>query len=362
MSSLSYGLNITKKPQVGQRPPPAKRKTIFDNESDPEDKFNSEDENSSEDISTIGGLRPSKPKPSLKPKHILPSKPSKPPKSSQYGDLSTNHNTHKHSQTAQDIDPSIYDYDAVYDSLHAPTPTSRPSSTSPTNPTNPTHPSKAPPKPKYMTSLLAAAETRKRDALRAKEKMLAKEREAEGDEFTDKEKFVTGAYQRQQEEMRRLEAEEKVREEEAERRRGREGMRGLYVNLLEEGEERHRRVLRNIEEGRGKGRREEGDGEGGKKEKEKSEVEIAREKGVAVNEEGVVVDKRELLSAGLNAGAAPKARKVAVPRESRRERETRLFEEGVLGKRGHDRDEDGGEGREAKSRRLEDELLSMGSP
>ncbi len=144
MSSLSYGLNITKKTQMGQRPPRAKRKTIFDDDSDPEDQNISENEEISEDISTIDGLRPSKSKPSLASKNAPPSKPSKPPKISQYGDLSTNHKTKKHSKTAQDIDPSIYDYDAVYDSLHAP-----PRSTSPTNSS---HPSKAPPKPKYMTS------------------------------------------------------------------------------------------------------------------------------------------------------------------------------------------------------------------
>ncbi|KAI4145962.1 MAG: hypothetical protein LQ340_006101, partial [Diploschistes diacapsis] len=50
--------------------------------------------------------------------------------------------------------------------------------------------------------------------------------------------------------------------------------------------------------------------------REKSETELAREKGAVVNEEGVVVDKRELLSAGLNVKAKPKppAAKGGVPR------------------------------------------------
>ena len=60
-----------------------------------------------------------------------------------------------------------------------------------------------------MENLLAAAEVRKRDQLRAKEKMLLREREAEGDDYADKEKFVTAAYRAQQEDMRRLEEEER---------------------------------------------------------------------------------------------------------------------------------------------------------
>lgn len=41
---------------------------------------------------------------------------------------------------------------------------------------------------------------------------MAREREAEGDEFADKEAFVTQAYKDQQAEVRKAEAEEKARE------------------------------------------------------------------------------------------------------------------------------------------------------
>lgn len=357
--SLSYGLNITKKPPLGQRPAPAKRKTIFDDDSGPED--GPDDEDAPESVSTLGGLQASsKPKlPSSTSQNTRPpTRPSKPPKISQYGDLSTNHSTSKHSKNAQDIDPSIYDYDSVYDSLHA----APPSSTSSTAVEK---------KPQYMSNLLAAAEVRKRDQLRAKEKMLAKEREAEGDEFADKEKFVTGAYKRQQEEMRKLEAEEAVKEREAEERKRREGggMKALYKNLLERDEEKHKEVIKAVEEGRGKGNPVSAEGQ---EKKAKSEAELAKEKGAMVNEEGSVVDKRQLLSAGLNAGAAPKARPVpearsagATPggrgaRESARERETRMFEEQLLGKRAASSDEEDGEDqRAAKSRKMEDELLGL---
>jgi hypothetical protein len=67
-------------------------------------------------------------------------------------------------------------------------------------------------KPKYIENFLAAAQTRKLDRLRAEEKMLQHEREKEGDEFADKESFVTEAYKKQMEEVRKAEEEEKKRE------------------------------------------------------------------------------------------------------------------------------------------------------
>lgn len=361
MSRLSYGLNITKKPPLGQRPPPAKRKTIFDDDSGPED--GPDDEDAPESISTLGGLQPSsKPKPSKSTPTAPPSRPTKPPKFSQYGDLSTNHSTNKHSKSAQDLDPNIYDYDAIYDSLHA----KPPSSTSTADIEK---------KPKYMGNLLAAAEVRKRDQLRAKEKMLAKERELEGDEFADKEKFVTGAYKRQQEEMRRLEEEEVIKEREAEERKRKEGggMKALYKNLLERDELKHMEVMKAVEEGRGK--EDKVDGEEKEATKGKSEAELAKEKGAVINEEGQVVDKRQLLSAGLNAASAPKPKPPPESRsrgsgpgggrggrESARERETRNLEDQLLGKHGADDSSDDEAGRASKSRKLEDELLGFGSP
>ena len=361
MSKLSYGLNITKKPPLGQRPPPAKRKTIFDDDSGPED--GPDDEDAPESISTLGGLQSSsKPKTS---KSIPPNssiRPSRPPKISQYGDISTSHSTNKHAKSAQDLDPNIYDYDAIYDTLHA-------------KPASATSTADVEKKPKYMANLLAAAEVRKRDQLRAKEKMLAKERELEGDEFADKEKFVTGAYKRQQEEMRRLEEEEIVREREAEERKRREGggMKALYKNLLERDEVKHKEIMKAVEEGRGK--EDKGDSEEKESKKGKSEAELAKEKGAVINEEGQVVDKRQLLSAGLNAASAPKPKpppdhrsKGSGPggggrgRAFAREQETRNFEEQLLGKHGFDDSSDEETDRASKSRKLEDELLGYGSP
>ena len=65
--------------------------------------------------------------------------------------------------------------------------------------------------PKYINNLLQAADVRKLDHLRAEEKMIQRERAQEGDEFVDKEKFVTEAYKEQLATIRKAEEEEKAK-------------------------------------------------------------------------------------------------------------------------------------------------------
>ena len=371
MPNLSYGLNITKKgSSSAAKPAPARRKTIFDDDSGLEDGPDEADD-SAEVVSSIGGLQRSSTTPA---KSKLDNEPSsnapKFSRLSQYGDLSSNHATSKHARAAQSLDPSIYEYDAIYDSLHSKPKTS-------TNDSSADGAANEAKKPKYMQSLLAAAETRKRDQLRAKEKMLAKERELEGDEFADKEKFVTAAYKRQQEELRKAEADEALRERVTAERQRREGggLKGMYKSMLEREEEKHTEAMKMVEEAKKQGITEEefkGENESDGK-KEKSEAELAREKGAVVNEEGQVVDKRQLLNAGLNAGAAPKAKAAASSdisnsrggvrgqrrHESARERDTRAFEDRLPGKRSAE--SEGGDdvsGRASKSRKMEDEILA----
>ena len=57
------------------------------------------------------------------------------------------------------------------------------------------------------------AEVRERDRERRVERKVQKEREAEGEEFKDKEAFVTSAYRKKMEEMEKAEAEEARREQ-----------------------------------------------------------------------------------------------------------------------------------------------------
>jgi len=59
-----------------------------------------------------------------------------------------------------------------------------------------------------MQNLLAQAEKRKIEYERRNERMIQKEREAEGDEFRDKEEFVTSSYKKKLEEMKIMDEED----------------------------------------------------------------------------------------------------------------------------------------------------------
>lgn len=302
---LSYGLNITKKP-LGGRSTPAARKPIFgeDGESGSEDD-EVKDSVGVEEIAEFGGLpgkgssngtsgipkRPSKFQSGIQPK--LGAGGSKMPVVGAYGDLAASFSSKKHAQTAEEIDASIYDYDAVYDSL---------------KPQKKATIEDKERKPKYMGNLLAAAAVRKRDATIAEEKKLAREREAEGEEFADKEKFVTSAYKNQQEENKRLAEEERLREEQEQKNNKNAGMTNFYKNLLEKTEQKHAEVVKAAEESI-----KAGPVAPVKEEHIKSDADLAREinakqeGAIAVNDEGQVVDKRQLLKGGLNIVPKPKA-------------------------------------------------------
>jgi coiled-coil domain-containing protein 55 len=342
MPALAFGLNSSKSSKSLPKPP-QKRKAIFDTEEQ-----NSDDEAPPPAFTGLS-KKASKPWRSLNsqnddanderlhesPKLSSSTTPTNGLHAVKYSNLSALRSAKLHNQKAQEIDESVYSYDEVYDTFNA--------ASKPQKSIDPAG------EPKYMTSLLTAAEQRKRDQLRAREKVLQRERENEGDEFADKEKFVTGAYKKQQEEMKVMEEEEKKRMEEEERLRGKGmGMLGFNKELLRKEEER----MRGIAEAE-KRKREGGDvgeeagvGDGGDE-----EVKMAREmneKGgrVVINDDGEVVDKRQLLSAGLNVAAkkpgqeakSAKPEGVSRPqeyqrssqarnaREAQRERQSRMME------------------------------------
>ncbi|KAG0647734.1 Nuclear speckle splicing regulatory [Hyphodiscus hymeniophilus] len=306
---LSYGLNLAKKP-TGSRPQPAKRKPIFGGDDDSDDEGKAQ-EAGVEEIGEFGEttIRGASPKPkgngfSTKPtgaKPKLGTNGLKKAPISMYGDLSSSLTSKKHADTAEELDANIYEYDAVYDSL-------KPQKKK-------TVEDNGDKKPKYMANLIAAAAVRKRDSTIAEEKKLAREREAEGDEFADKEKFVTSAYKKQQAENRRLEEEEKIKEEQEAKKNQGAGMRNFYKNMLERGEQEHAEAVKAAEEAI-----KNGPVEPVEDEKIKSEAEIAREINrktgvkIAINDEGQVVDKTQLLKAGLNVVAKPKAPAPSVSR------------------------------------------------
>ncbi|KAJ3725928.1 coiled-coil domain-containing protein 55-domain containing protein [Lentinula raphanica] len=162
-------------------------------------------------------------------------------------------------------------------------------------------------KPKYIHDLLSSAATRRLDHLRAEEKMMQRERELEGDQFADKESFVTQAYKDQMEEVRKAEEEEKRRDELKKKQGKGTGLAQFYHKLLEDSEQIHEATvaatqkptigpqgplpnmtitkppdltpLSDLELAR-----------------------IAREEGkvVELNDDNQIVDKRDLLSGGLN--------------------------------------------------------------
>jgi hypothetical protein len=295
--SLKYGLNVKK-----AAPAPA-RKTIFDDEDEDDDppSGNAGTEATLEAIDTFG----SDPAP-IQRKPGLNSRPPPPPSKRKVDveereDLSSAQAARAHVKAAEEVDPSIFDYDSFHDAKAAVTEAKKAAARQ----------DAIERKPKYVNNLLDAAARRKQDQLIAREKLLQKEREAEGDEFADKEKFVTGAYKQQQEEARRLEEEEKKKAEEEEKRKRQMGggMQGFYRGMMEEQERQHQEAMEAAAKMEEEGH---GDASNATK-KEKTDAELAVElkaKGINVhiNEEGQIVDKRELLSAGLNVAPSGKSK------------------------------------------------------
>lgn len=320
--SLKFGLNVKAKPAADEPATRKKRATIFDDDLDAgsdddqvdEPKggnvFGEEEELIEFDGSAIKPSRPAAPKPKAKP--VNKSKPGTGPpvrkikplpdlddddSAMEFGDLSSMRDTKAVASKAEELDSTIYDYDAFH-TAHSSVRQQKKAAEKQDAIER---------KPRYIGNLLDAAARRKQDQQVAREKLLQKERENEGDEFDDKEKFVTGAYKEQQEETRRLEEEEKrkVAEEEERRRKNGGGMQGFYRNLMGEEDKRHQEAM----EAAAKLERGEVSAGGVEDEKAQTDADMAagmRAKGVNIqmNEEGQVVDKRQLLTAGLNVAPA----------------------------------------------------------
>ena len=137
-----------------------------------------------------------RPRPSL----AGPSKPTPLPQSKQSSVVSrAERRAH---EEALRLDSSVFEYDGVYDGMKAAEQKIEAAKKVESDER----------KPKYIENFLQSAQTRRLDKLRAEEKMLQLEREKEGDEFVDKDKFVTPAYRKQMEEVRAAEEEEKKRD------------------------------------------------------------------------------------------------------------------------------------------------------
>lgn len=101
-------------------------------------------------------------------------------------------------EKAMEEDPTIFQYDELYEDME----TKRKEEQ--------VEKKKAQPQgPKYIKKLLETAEKRKKEYERRIERQVQKERDAEGEQFKDKESFVTSSYKKKLEEMRVAEEEEK---------------------------------------------------------------------------------------------------------------------------------------------------------
>ena len=94
-------------------------------------------------------------------------------------------------------DPTVFQYDEIYDDLELKKVEVAAAKKGPEK------------KPRYIQALLQTAERRKKENERRIERQVQKEREEEGNEFADKESFVTSSYRQKLEEFKKQEEEEK---------------------------------------------------------------------------------------------------------------------------------------------------------
>lgn len=99
-------------------------------------------------------------------------------------------------QRALTEDPTIYQYDEVYEDMQR-------------DKCEAENKKKTVRKPRYMENLIKTAERRKIEQEQRVERMVQKEREAEGEQFADKESFITPSYKAKLEELKKVEEEEK---------------------------------------------------------------------------------------------------------------------------------------------------------
>ncbi|KAF9464733.1 coiled-coil domain-containing protein 55-domain containing protein [Collybia nuda] len=215
----------------------------------------------------------------------------------------------KRMEAEREVDETVYEYDEVWDRMQEAKQRQKDAKEVDAKER----------KPKYIHNLLNSAATRKLDYLRAEEKMMQLERAAEGDEFKDKEAFVTQAYKDQMAEVRRAEEEEKRREEQQRNAGGpSSGMTHFYRRMLEESEQTHEAAVAAAQK-RIIGPQGPVPNLTITKPADFTPVSdlelarVAREQGkdVELNDDNQIVDKRDLLSAGLNL-SAPNTRRLGL--------------------------------------------------
>ncbi|KAJ7439343.1 coiled-coil domain-containing protein 55-domain containing protein [Mycena latifolia] len=210
----------------------------------------------------------------------------------------------KRMEAEKKVDKTVYEYDEVWDKMQESKLRQREAKELDSKDR----------KPIYIYDLLSSAATRRLDYLRAEEKMMQLEREAEGDEFLDKESFVTQAYKDQMARVRAAEEEEKKRDELLKNQGGgSSGMAHFYRKLLEDSEQKHEATVAATHKPT--------IGPSPNLTITKppdftpiSDLDLAERardegKDVELNDDNQIVDKRDLLVAGLNL-SAPNTRRL----------------------------------------------------
>ncbi|KAJ2232491.1 hypothetical protein IWW45_004920 [Coemansia sp. RSA 485] len=127
----------------------------------------------------------------------------------------------KASSTDQiDTDPSVYAYDEVYDEIN-----------SARNRIKNQRSKRDDLKPKYMEKLIETAKQRQIQNEVVRERLLTKERQREGEQFADKEVFVTDGYKKQKEMRQKLVEEEELREQQQQQQQQEMGRAGGNIRL-----------------------------------------------------------------------------------------------------------------------------------
>jgi coiled-coil domain-containing protein 55 len=310
--SMKFGFNLKNKApnalaKSGAKPVLKKKKPLLDDEED-DSKSKAKAADGAQEIAefnfddTLVTTESSKPAPSRPKKGEPIAPPIRKPKSKDNDPtlLESSASAKEAAQRAQEAlaaDSTIYDYDAAYEVLHAASALKKAAEQN----------DPALRQAKYMEDRVSAAEQRKADQQRARDKLLARERANEGDEFADKEKFVTSAYKTQQEEALVAEAAEQKRIAAEEENRRKFGMQDFHKKMLAERERQHNETMEAAAAAAKAGFK----APVGDDADKRSEAEIVEElrkqgKNILMNEDGGVADKRQLLSAGLNIIAKPK--------------------------------------------------------
>lgn len=193
-------------------------------------------------------------------------------------------------EKALDEDPTVYDYDEVYDDLKREEIYKKHMKDGVT--------ADGKRKAKYMENLISNSNKRKIYLEQAKQKKLQKERELESEQFADKEEFVTEAYLDKQAELKRLEEEEKLKEgtsfltveREMDPNRERD-VAGFYRVLMDSRSKSSKRLTTEEIKALDKER---------SLAESTSKIESIQKPHAHLNESGEVIDKRELLTGGLN--------------------------------------------------------------